>query len=331
MEPSSKSRYVSRATHGEQVGLQPGVVMGAKTWTFLLQGDAVAAQKLVDQQLNAVEKVSFRVLSLPGFGCPLFLSFLDGEKLFSKDAPEMGFSADQECSFWIPLLYRNNDGFLGWEFAFWMPYVIVDTAVAMATGYEVWGFFKEIGKIHIPRGTQGPTNWGADAMLFQSLNPETKGDVERLVTVSKESDLRQSQKGRFSLRPMLSLFLRKLARLAKTRPVFGDNTASPPLESWITFVNLILKGKQVPLVNLKQFRDVEDPDLACYQALIHSTITIQKVHQSYVMKDDFTLSIGRAASHPIVHDLGLKGQQSNVIAAFYSKMDFEVDPGRELK
>jgi hypothetical protein len=68
-------------------------------------------------------------------------------------------------------------------------------------------------------------------------------------------------------------------------------------------------------ITVKQFRDAQEPDRACYKALVSSTMAIDRLNQSGLLGDvnllrgdasgGYTLRIHRYASQPIIESLGL--------------------------
>ena len=85
---------------------------------------------------------------------------------------------------------------------------------------------------------------------------------------------------------------------------------------------------QMPIVNLKQFRDAAVPTLACYQSLVESTCTVRALHGGGILPGPFTVRITVCASHRFVEDLGLAGSELEVPLAFRVSMDFTADLGR---
>jgi len=59
-------------------------------------------------------------------------------------------------------------------------------------------------------------------------------------------------------------------------------------------------------ITLKQFRDVEDPQAACFQAIVQAPITIEQIFEISEIEEPLQLSLHRYTSHPIAEILGLK-------------------------
>jgi len=65
-------------------------------------------------------------------------------------------------------------------------------------------------------------------------------------------------------------------------------------------------GKQrIGIVSLKQFRDAEHPEAACYQAVVKTDFLIDKWHKLAPLPGKFAARIHNEASMPIIDALGL--------------------------
>jgi hypothetical protein len=68
------------------------------------------------------------------------------------------------------------------------------------------------------------------------------------------------------------------------------------------------------LVNLKQFRDAEDPNAACYQAIVNSTMNVERYNGGGLLFEPFSpdptggfyIRLRRGLSQPIIESLGLE-------------------------
>ena len=285
-----KPRYVEGLGHGLQVVQPPGIVRGARVYAFALPCDPKAVQRLVDRNLTEPSGVRFKVL-----GRRVFLSFLRGRELSSL-AQDLGSLPDEEAAFWVPL---RREGALLPEY--WMPYVVVDQSIAMATGREVWGFNKEMGQLRVPTGPRDRAVFTARATLF--AQPGARGSLEKLVEVQREGRL-----GRLST-PWEG---RVLAGLADELFEFG------------------VEGKEVPMVNLKQFRDAEDPTRACYQALVRNVCRVTEMRGAGKLVGPWRVSVAESFSHQVVQDLGLPGHALRTDTAVWADFDFTVEKGELL-
>ncbi len=312
---STLPAYVSQLGHGEQSCLPPGVIQGGRCSVFMVDIDADAAQAFVDAQLNAPAKgrVKYTVL-----GGTAMLSFLKAQKLFSGAEP-IGWLPDGECAFWLPLV-AWGEGLLP-RLTFWMPYIVIDSCSGMVTGRDVWGFLKETGTVDGPSIAQPDAPFVATATIFEKLAFDTPGKVAPLVRVERGADAKSE--AWTSNGDAWQRIVHELTRGAGK--LVARTLAALRLE--IDLAVHLLEPK-VPLVNLKQFRDAEDPTRACYQALVEGPCTLKAIHGGGFYWGRSTVQITPCESHQIARDLGLSGNTIEARFGFYVDMDFDAEAGK---
>jgi hypothetical protein len=88
----------------------------------------------------------------------------------------------------------------------------------------------------------------------------------------------------------------------------------------------------VPMVYLKQFRDIADGRKACYQAIVESPNQMTAFHGAGFLHGDWELAIEQFASVKLIDHLGLKVTDGKVISAFHFwvQMAFTAQPGQVI-
>jgi hypothetical protein len=89
----------------------------------------------------------------------------------------------------------------------------------------------------------------------------------------------------------------------------------------------------MPMIFLKQFRELSQPALACYQAITSVNAVMAECRAGKVLDSTYRLRLHRSDSHPIADDLGLSdGQPAAAQRPFAAQMrvDFNVGFGRVL-
>jgi hypothetical protein len=315
---STLPAYVSQRGHGEQSCLPPGVIQGGRCSVFMLDIDADAAQAFVDAQLNAPAKGSVKYSVLGGTA---MLSFLKAQKLFSG-GEAIGWLPDGECAFWLPLV-AWGEGILP-RLTFWMPYIVIDSCSGMVTGRDVWGFLKETGTVDGPSITQPDAPFVATATIFEKLAFDTPGKIAPLVSVERGAPGEEARSEAWTSHG--EAWQRIVHELTHGAGVL----IARALEASIDLAVHIFEPK-VPLVNLKQFRDAEDPTRACYQALVEGPCTLKAIHGGGFYWGRSTVKITACESHQIARDLGLALGPDGTIEsrfAFYVDMDFDAEAGK---
>ncbi|MEM7394339.1 MAG: hypothetical protein AAF492_18530, partial [Verrucomicrobiota bacterium] len=85
-----------------------------------------------------------------------------------------------------------------------------------------------------------------------------------------------------------------------------------------------------PMVFLKQFPSVTDPDKACYQAITTVPIKMTKFHGGSMLDGNFEVNVYDYDSHPVRRDLGFAPGPLNPLLSFYTNFDFYIGNGEVL-
>jgi len=80
---------------------------------------------------------------------------------------------------------------------------------------------------------------------------------------------------------------------------------------------------------LRQFRDVAEPDRACYQAIIEAACDLTAWRGGGFL-EEHVLTIRDCASHPLARDLGLAPGPIETGFGFWADFDFDIGAGKEL-
>lgn len=306
--------YVSDYGHGMISYELPGIMKDTHAYMFAFPGTAAAMQALIDEFLNAPARgeVEYSVL-----GDHAFVTFLHVDHLTS-DIQIMGWTTDNECGIWIPLLARGG----GIDrIVIWMPYIIIDWTEGMVTGREVLGYRKTMGKVSIPRTQADPMHFGVNTTVFPTFAKDTQQVLQTLLRVDgagTRGTLAQEWKEvRDAVNGMAHLWTGGLSKLHAHKWQIA-----------VDILALIVK-EEIAIVNLKQFRAAHDTRLACYQAIIECGIGIRSFHSGGLLAGDFTLNIADVASHRIASDLGLK-VPLKADFALWLRADLSADVGREV-
>ena len=305
--------YVSDYGHGMISYELPGIMKDTHAYVFAFSGTPAAMQALVDKFLNAPAKgaVEYSVL-----GNQAFVTFLHVDHLTS-DVQVMGWTTDNECGVWIPLLARGG----GIDrIVIWMPYIVIDWTEGMVTGREVLGYRKTMGTVTIPRSAADDMHFCVDTTVFPVFARDTRQVKETLLRVDGAGKLTLKQEWKEitdAVKAAAHLWSSGLGKLHAHR--------------WQVAVDVLalLVTSEIPIVNLKQFRAAHDPTRACYQAVIECGIGIHKFHSGGLLHGDYTLNIADVASHRIASDLGLK-VPLKADFALWLHLDLTADAGREV-
>ncbi|MBI1212612.1 MAG: hypothetical protein GC190_14200 [Alphaproteobacteria bacterium] len=297
----------------------PYVGYDATLQGFVFQSNRQLLQHVCDEMINAPTggAVKFRAVS-----SHVFLTALYQPRVQSDDPIDRttGYVEEIDLAFWILAFGGKTDDLLGWRLR-WLPvWLFVDTGSAIAAGREVFGYPK-----HQASFTR-PINAPPD---------DAKVTVKTLAFVNSGPDERAREWPLVSLEPV-----DPSAQHSTSKPTVLDQVAAALREfleghpstlggSGNVFENLALPFVNMPMIFLKQFRDIHMPGRACFQAV--TTVPVESRHIGDVgfFPTRYRLTINKAKSHPLEEVLGLQsGQESEF--GFWLIQDFYVGFGETL-
>lgn len=305
---------------GNLVPRLPFVATDALMHCALVSGDMDALQKICDQMLNGPThgKMTFKVVTsqvlLTSIYVPHMTSgdIVDGQK---------GYMPEIDIGFWILTFGGPSDDILNWGLR-WLPvYLFVDSGAAMAGGREIFGYPKSLGRFTRTSEASDDPGVTVDAMLFRHFSVNSKAEWGPLFQIApvpeQENETLLGDLGNL-LEDLVSGFQKTIIAepLFKGLEELQSHHIMPP------FIKL-------PMVFLKQFRDVTEPNKACFQTITEVAVVSDAIHDGGFFSKSHTLEIFDANSHPISRDLGIKSGQE-LSAAFWLRQDFSVGFGSTL-
>jgi hypothetical protein len=87
----------------------------------------------------------------------------------------------------------------------------------------------------------------------------------------------------------------------------------------------------MPIVMLRQLRDLADPELAAYQSIVEAGAHVTGYRgATWSAGDAHEIRVHEHASMPLVSELGLESATPRALASSHARFDFVVDAGREV-
>lgn len=315
--------YIERG--GEQTYCHPYMMRGAKLSSFLLQANKTSLQSLCDKYLN--EPTSGITNYQPVLPY-VFLVFAEVEQQYSMKEPDRqrGWMSEIDVAFWIltASMKRVAGVLVPEHFAWFMPYVFVDNAFALISGREVFGFHKALGQFTLPQFQKHADFFATDTMVIDRFSPQTKATWDRLFEVRRiDSGVEHP-------------YLQRWHNVGEASSQIGQLLArqqggilGAALEQMMNLLK-VLNFETSQIVFLKQFRDISDASLACYQAIAETSIKFSAFRGGGILKGQYELILNHFDSYPIAQDLGLNVGRQTVIESFWFDFDFIVKPGTEI-
>ncbi|HEY9608798.1 acetoacetate decarboxylase family protein [Allocoleopsis sp.] len=304
--------YIVRG--GDTAFEPPYSLKQTKLYGFVLEGTVESLQEMCDKYLNIPGQNKFRY-------CPasnrVLMVFDTIGNISSTEPPgnDKGFFSETgEVIFWVLTKAEKQEGsnFVVDHHAWFIPYIFVDNTPAMVLGREVFGFPKELGHFTIPDDPQNPQQFALETFVLQPFNPQSQANWRQLISVQ----LKQEEKSGFGVNSWTDF----KDAYEVISALFEDAKINSKCPTQL----------EVPMVFLKQFRDVKDGNKACYQAIVEATATLDKFHAGFpYIWYKFQVSVENFDSHPLVTELGLKLTQTAQLA-FWIHFDFSFGNGTEI-
>jgi hypothetical protein len=306
-------KYIDRG--GQLVYAAPFVAEGVEYYGFILDADKSKLENLCDRYLNAPIGANRRFVPAGGF---VLLACCNLASLRSRTPPYSNFGrfAENEVAFWVLIIDRAQ------KRLFWfIPYIFVDNPYAMAMGRELYGFPKSMGTMRIPASPEQAAELWLETLVVKKCPPLSKAEVLRLVHV-RRAPVEDVYAGPTGIWHDLDDFVKEIVE-------FLDDELNLFEDIRLFFRSMEdLLHLRIPMLFLKQIRDVVEPLQAAYQEVVETMPFSSQVHEGRVLGSNYDVIIEQCDSHPICSDFGMAttGALRSKIS-FYVKFDFEIGLG----
>ncbi len=323
-----KPRFVERG--GEQVLRQPIACNRTTMYAWLLDAELGALVRLCDQAFRDPSGGKVVVRPIVPAVMVVAADIRHGQSC-DPDDREKGWSRERDLGFWIPVARGrfdddDPDDFEIEQLGWYQPYLFIDNAAAVFVGRETYGFAKAFARCDMPDGPGDPDRYRVETLVIDSFTPQTEARVEELYRLER-ADGGVLGALETSAQSFGELVLESSKRLA--RHFFGR--AGLPMPTWQLVKNLYasIKDGLVPMLFLRQFRDVAEPDRCAYQAIVEAAADLTAWRGGGFL-DEHVLTIRPCASHPLARDLGLAAGPIETGFGFWADFDFQIGLGKEL-
>jgi uncharacterized protein with NAD-binding domain and iron-sulfur cluster len=322
--------YIKRG--GEQVPSQPVALKGVDFYSFALKADAAVLQQLCDRFLNVPGQDRVRYHALIPVVLFTVANIARVQSLSPGDSVA-GWSPETDASFWVPLVAVQRFG-SGWSLprlVWFQPYLFVDNAWAIAAGREIYGFAKELAtfpnkqswQFHLAAAGMAAPSFSITALATKRFGINSQAIPATLLEVRPKAGAAPAGTA--------GTWGNQAEAVADFSMVLGKSVTHP-LTGQLIDVAPLLGVPGVHTVFLKQFRDVQNGSLVCYQAIVEATANIVDVTAMHRLAGSYVVAIRQFDSHPMVADLGLGGPATDPVeleatAAFYLNFDFTIGNG----
>jgi len=306
--------------HGGELSYPaPVVCEGGYFYNFLLEGTKENLVALCDRVFNTTSNGEAMYYPLTHV---MMVTVGRIPKIYSGTM-NVGWSPEKQVIIWLVLAKVRKEGsvLLAERPVLFPVYTIVPDLYSLVSGREVFGFFKSYGWINLPDDSSvlHPDSLSLDVFGLKTYGPDQEAQRWPLLEFTRVPESGSPGQTWTGLKDLIHA----------VRPhLWGDEG---PLILPAPGFPLSLIGDALhhamPLVFLKQFRDVTAGDQAAYQAIIEAPSPISSLHAERMGAYDFSI-LESLASYPLARDLGLKNQRA--LLSIKIKMDFEIGAGKVI-
>jgi len=284
--------------------------------TFLLEADHGKMQQFCKEIFTDPSGGEVHVLPLTSH---MMMTIADIKKGVFSEAEYMGWSQERELAFWIPAVRVKtvNGQLKATHFNFIMPYLGLDNPTAIASGREIFGYWKQRGWISLP-GEDNSDGFSVDLFSTKMFGAETMEARNPWVTLDPA--------GQKKSKILASIQSMDDGVKALYKYLEAENGGwMPGLGFDLKMLGELMTG-HVPQLFLKQFRDIENGNKACYQAITEATgrVTAFKSLPDFHLYD---MTIHQLDSSPVATEFGINPNQKNLLGVKLT-FDLEIPPGK---
>lgn len=282
-------------------------------WAFVLEADIAALTRWCQASFDIPSGGEVRVLPMTS---AVLMTLVDiGHGTFTE-VPEMGWSQERELTFWIPAVQveQRGDGTVATRFDMVLPYLVLDNPVAIASGREIFGYRKQAGRLTVPGDPGSGGGLAVDLFATKTFGSDSEEQFHRLLTLAPTGAAKDFAGGSNFTSGVEALwdYLRRKS---------GWN---PSLAFELDLLQNVLE-RRIPQLFLKQFRDVADTRMACYQAIIEVEAEVTKF-DAWPGLVEYDMTLEHLDSSPIATDLGIAPNQQ--VMGLKLAFDMAIQPGR---
>jgi hypothetical protein len=296
--------------------LGPVQLLGVIMHSFCVAADRVKVQALLEKTFAAP---SGGAVAYEAIGDKVFLSFAEISKLYAVDSVEKDHGASNEIDVTIWVMARRvHDGLIALR---WIPaYLFVDNGPALASGREIWGFPKQLGRFDfspVASNRAAARNFQVDGFVLSPFAATSETRWAPMIEVRPAVGAKDSPQGG-ALETLEAFAEKALARLTD-----GFASIAGKLQT-------ALGSGAMTMAFLKQFPDAANPMTACYQGIIEAEARITTLRGAGLTDDSYRLRITSFDSQPFLAELGIAPDWQEVGQGVWVDFDFELDLGAEV-
>lgn len=292
---------------GELACRHPADAINSRLYGFVVDADHELLNRYCERMFN---RPSGNTEKWRAAGNQVMLNFVDIPTMGSTDPLDrrIGVCAEREAAIWFPVVDHSNG-----RFAWAVPYMFVDSALALAGGREVYGFPKQMGTLEVPHHDLSPSRLQVDTVTLATHTPTSVAENCTVIKVERDGDPVQLGTPWSHARHALAEIERALQQ-----SLTGTKHDTAAMQFAVQMVE-----ENLPMLLLKQFRDAHQQDAACYQAVLSVDMAVTRFRTGGLLPDDYRVTFADLAGEPMSRELGVSATCRPRLS-FWMDFDFVV-------
>ncbi len=324
---------------GEISGRHPAEASNVRMYAFTLEASRKHIDAYCKRMFNDPSGGSQRWQAMGDF---VLVNFVNIPSLKSADPVEkwLGLVEEQELAIWIPIVDVRHH-----RMAWTIPYIFVDSDMALVGGRETYGFPKQLGKIVMPKKATVPKALSVTALSLKEYGPTHVASQHEVLRIAnpgvEEVPLIRTWTTPLEMMRDLALRAARPSDDPHDHRIVDDivSLVRHPFDDLADRVGELAAGlllanqlseANILMVFLKQFRDAEYTDSACYQAIVEVSNAVNAFAGGGLLPDGYDIDIAELADEPIMRELGIRSNPQRSGVAFWLEFDFTINMGHIL-
>jgi len=312
----------------------PGVAPNITMYCFMIDSDYGKLQSMCDERLNfAPQSQKKKYFPMVRQVLLVYSEFKNGET-YQESYKKYGYLGEHAAQIFVPVVECSKNRKGEWEaerMMLFCPYIFVSNDFSMAAGREQLGFPKNVAKLNFPDDPITGGSLSVDAFGFQKFdkqNPEY-ASWHPLMSIDQ---IEANPNAKDSVLEKVTGWMGTKEAWDALKDIFTTDLSDSSFKIGLPFIIHEIEdlfGLKVPMVFLKQFRDIANPLSACYQAVVESNGHVTGFHGGWFMEGKYKLTISDFDSFPMKNDFGWT-DETPVKHAFWIKCDLVFETGKEV-
>ncbi len=261
----------------------------------------------------------------------MIVTFADYKSAASKVSPYNGYGIVpyKEVIVSFPVIRLRK--FLGrwWaqSFCAFVPYIFADNILPIVQGREVYGMPKSHGNIKIPKQIDDSGKFTCSAMSLKQFGPNEIATENKLIEIKAKKDGNQTRSPININSENGHELYKHVSNLLEIR---HDGTTILPGIGIGLELYKFLKNKQLPFINLKQFRNIKNGEKAADKNVVQFPCQMTGFHGGGIHFHPYEMEVFDNDMFSIKKDFGLGSTPLESKAAFWMDWDFNFLTGKKI-